>query len=107
MRKKAWHQESTGKPVEEDMQTVLGDLTTTTNVTNSESPLAKIALAAGLIAAGAGLPITAWILKDVFKQPEPTPVVIEKPDFTDTDTDTSIQLSLPDWEEICSRKTIN
>jgi len=95
VRKKLWGQESVSRPVEEDMQTVLGDLNTTTNVTNEASQwpkvFAQIALAAGL---GGG----AYFIADAIKnRPVESNTIIEQP--ATEDTDTTIKLSLPDLPE--------
>lgn len=93
VRRNTWGENATSEPVEEDMQTVLGDLNTTTNVTNSESPLAKIAIAAGLLATGTGVPIAAYFVADAINN---RPIAEQPAPVEHTDTDTTIEMSLPD-----------
>ena len=53
--------------------------------------LAKLAVGAGLIATGVGVPIGGWMIADALKnQPTPEPTT----PITDTDTDTQYEIGL-------------
>lgn len=79
-------------------QTVLGDYNIT-QVPQQSSSLGPLILGAGLLAAGAGLPIAAYLAS----QPK-TVTPVEQPANNTTinqglDEDTTIQLTLPEWSE--------
>jgi hypothetical protein len=75
-------------------QTILGDYHIT-NQPSQPSQIGKMLIGLGLAAAGAGAGYGGVIIADAIKnQPVESTTVIEQP--ADTDTDTSVILSLPE-----------
>ena len=96
VRKKAWECEGSPEGSEEMQQTVLGDLQTTTHITNQPSSIGKLLLGAGLLATGVGTSIGGYLVADAIKN-KPVPIVQEAPEIPkveDTDTDSVIEWSL-------------
>lgn len=94
VRRKVWgsSEESTGD--EEMRQTVLGDYNIT-QIPQQSSSLGPLILGAGLLAAGAGLPIAAYLAS----QPKAVTPAKNTTINQGLDEDTTIQLTLPEWSE--------
>tara|TARA_R110000803_G_scaffold197082_1_gene260536 strand:+ start:1288 stop:1725 length:438 start_codon:yes stop_codon:yes gene_type:complete len=85
VRKEAWGFNESAESSDEMQQTVLGDLQTTTNITNQPSQIGKFILGAGLLATGVGGPVGAYFIADAIKNKEPD-TIIETTPVTDTDS---------------------
>lgn len=89
-----------GSPSKDDDVVNLGNITVhPAPVKQSSGFLGKLAIAAGLIATGYGLPHAATIIADALKGREPTQVIVEQPPATTVevpDSDYELMLGKPE-----------